>query len=198
MTRYLLWPIVALTIGSAILASAASLDVNGGTLQVFQYSLNQPLGASVDIKPETLQLTSKGEPVLAFIELPAGYRVADIEPSSVRLCLGTEPCPHQGLPITGAAKVGDHDGDGAPELKVTFDRAKVIELVRSLVAPTTATLTVSGTARDLSFRFWGTDTIRLTPPASGFMTAPAQRSTSGLPTRSDTAPGSQSTDSPSR
>jgi hypothetical protein len=40
-----------------------------------------------DIKPDTLNLVSNGNWITAYIELPAGYRVADINVSTIMLSL---------------------------------------------------------------------------------------------------------------
>jgi len=76
--------------------------------------------ATVDIDPDTLNLKSKGRWITAYIELPEGYDVNDINVSTVRLndTIAAEQHP---------AEVGDHDEDGIPDLMVKFDRRAVID-----------------------------------------------------------------------
>jgi len=78
------------------------------------------ISATVDIDPDTLNLKSNGEWITAYIELPEGYSVGDIDVFSI-LLNGT-------IPVDPAAptQIGDYDGDGIPDLMVKFDRAAVI------------------------------------------------------------------------
>jgi len=162
LPKLVLLTLLVLVLVSSVAASAAAIDVDGGRLSVFHLDVPPlaSLRAHVDIRPDSLQVTSKGEPVMAFVELPSPYRVEDIDPSTIRLCRGKDPCAG-GPAASGKAKVGDEDGDGVPDLKVSFDRAKVIGMVRDLVPPALLTLTVVGGSRDGRFTFVGNDTIKL-------------------------------------
>jgi hypothetical protein len=156
---------------AAVSASAAKLTVNGGTLQVFTYPVDiGPIPASVDIKPESLQKKSRGAPVIVFIELPSGSDASNIDVASLRLCLGADPCSPSGVapdgPPGAKPKVGDHDGDGIPDLKVTFDRAAVIALVAGVTPPATVSFTVSGIVDPPGRIFAGSDTVKLVDPES--------------------------------
>ena len=88
---------------------------------LYHLSLNNPIiQATVDINPNTLNLNSKGKWITAYIELPEGYDVADINIDTVLLddTVPAEPAP---------AKIGDYDADGIGDLMVKFDRQEVIE-----------------------------------------------------------------------
>ena len=153
----------------ATFGAAASLELDGGILQVFSYAVDieiPPISAEVDIKPESLQKKSAGQPVIAFIELPPQYDVTDIDVGTVRLCLGTVPCDAGGVTPDGAPgakpKVGDHDGDGIADLKISFGRCEVIALVSDIRTPATVTFTVSGKVGN--YIFAGSDTVRLVGP----------------------------------
>jgi len=149
----------------ATFGAAASVELDGGILQVFSYAVDieiPPISAEVDIKPESLQKKSAGQPVIAFIELPQEYDVTDIDVATVRLCLGTAPCAG-GVASDGAPgatpEVGDHDGDGIADLKISFGRCEVIALVSDVPAPVVVTFTVSGKVGP--YIFAGSDTVRL-------------------------------------
>jgi signal peptidase I len=141
-------------------AAAALLLIHAATLSVFQYPVAiRPLAASVDVKPESLGKRSSGEPVLAFVELPVGSDLRDVDIRSVRLCRGADPCG-DGVPVAGKPKIGDADGDGVDDLKLSFERAAVLALVRDVRPPADVVFTVSGLVGDAAF-FAGSDTVRV-------------------------------------
>ena len=96
--------------------------------------------ATVNVDPDTLNLKSKGNWVTAYIALPAGYSVNDIDLSSVRL---------NGV----AASWGEVQGT---VLMVKFDR----QTLGSRLAPGSVQLTVAGTLTN-GQPFTGSDTIRV-------------------------------------
>jgi hypothetical protein len=112
------------------------------------------LPAVIDIKPDTLNLKSNGKWITAYIELPESYDVADIDVSSV-LLEGTIPARPR--PV----KVGDHDGDGIPDLKVKFDRQALIEYLDGTTGE--VMLIVTGEL-DEGTPFEGGDTIKVIRP----------------------------------
>lgn len=193
MARLVLALAVLLAVLTALTASAAVLEVDGGVLQVFRFRAEidlSPLRATVDIKPETLEKKSEGEPVIAFIELPEGHNVADIVASTVRLCRGTDPCANGVAPGSPPPTmvVGGR-------LRVGFDRAAVLALVGDVTPPATVTFTVSG--RLSSGRpFSGSDTVMLVSP--GGPPAPAGNSvqTTSNDTPADPAPPTGSEPAP--
>jgi len=68
------------------------------------------ISATVDIKPDTLNLKSKGKWITCYIELPEGYNVSDIDVSTVMLdgTILVDPA----VPI----QIGDCDNDSIPDL----------------------------------------------------------------------------------
>jgi len=94
--------------------------------------------ATVDFKPDVLNLRSKGKWVTVYIELPDGYDVSEINASSIRLNekISAEPCP---------VEVGDYDRDGVKDLMVKFDREKVKSILKTGMQTITITGIVAGT-----------------------------------------------------
>jgi len=117
-----------------------------------RYPLMMPsstVRATVDIQPDTLNVKSKGKWVTAYIELPDGYDVADIDVSTVML-EGTIPAEDH------PTKIGDYDDDGIPDLMVKFDRQALIDYLDGTTGE--VTLTVSGELND-GTSFEGSDTV---------------------------------------
>ena len=154
---------------SVVVGSAATLDIHGATIQAFKMEANIDIPfvqANVDIKPETLQIKSQGT-VAAFIEPPTGYSLRDIVIDSVRLGYDSngnsrldegEYVMHDGS-RDWLTDGGDHDSNGRPALKVTFDCQQVIGLVKDMVYPENITLVVTGRVDNSLFA--GSDTIKL-------------------------------------
>jgi len=123
--------------------------------------------ATVDICPQTLNLRSEGKWVTAYIELPKGYNVTEIDATTILLNETIPIEPHR-------IDIGDYDNDNIPDLMVKFDRAKVIQLILNSVDTTqpnekrfvTATLTITG---KIGFKtsFRGTDTIKIIVASCG-------------------------------
>jgi signal peptidase len=102
------------------------------------------VGALVDIKPDTLNLDSKGEYVTVYAVVDTEYNEKDIIIGSVMLDGVIQ------------AEWGEVQEDG--RLMVKFDRASVIAHLEGYKDGEEATLTVSGKFND-GVRFSGTDTI---------------------------------------
>jgi len=107
------------------------------------------IDATINIDPNTLNVNSKGNWITAYIELPENYDLADINVSTIFLndVLQAEPKP---------SKIGDHDGDGVPDLRVKFDR----ETLSDMVEGDSSELHLSGELTD-GTKFNGNDTIRV-------------------------------------
>ncbi|MEW6592728.1 MAG: Ig-like domain-containing protein [Candidatus Hadarchaeota archaeon] len=115
---------------------------------VADVSCGLAIPATVDIDPDTLNLKSRGKWITAYIELPAGYSVGDINVGSLKLN-GTVQV--EASPIA----IGDYNGNGVPDLMVKFSRSAV----QALLVPGEATLTVTGEVGSAVFE--GSDTIRV-------------------------------------
>ena len=105
--------------------------------------------ATIDFKPDTLNLCSQGQTVTVRIELP-GYDVNDIDILTVKLNDSVPPA------MDHPTSVGDYDDDDIPDLMVKFDRAAV---QATLEPGDDVKVKVSGKlSSDIAFT--GTDTIR--------------------------------------
>lgn len=81
------------------------------------WSIAPLIHASIDLDPDTVNTSSGGRFITAYIQLPSSYDVTSIDISTVRLN-GAIP-----VPLGRQSAVGDHNGDGIPDFKVKFDRA---------------------------------------------------------------------------
>jgi hypothetical protein len=213
MRRFVAAALAVLPAAGVTIAFAAALIVAPSVLSTTSRDVSgvgAPVPATIDLKPESLQKRSSGAAVTATIELPSGFDVRAIAVGSVRLCAGTTVCDG-GVPAS-KPQWGDADRDGIADLKVQFDRSRVVALVAGVTPPATATFTVYGfVSRRL---FLGVDTVRIVgarvtgasdaspsePPASGEAAGgtPGDDATSGSspdPTSSAT-PGPASSPSP--
>ncbi len=111
--------------------------------------------AVVDMKPERLNLKSRGKYVTAFIELPDGYNVNDIAVRSVVISGIGRDVIDPPIRRTGPWRIGNYDGDGAGDLMVKFSRKKLIKLLKT----NDRRITISGTLLN-GTSFTGTDKIR--------------------------------------
>lgn len=116
------------------------------TVHIPQTSVN----ATVNFDPNTLNRSSNGTWVTVYIELPSGYRPADIDVASVRL-EGTVPA--ESKPYS----VSDRDKDGIADLMVKFRRSAVAS-----VLGTGDRVPVHVTGRVGGVSFEGVDLIRVT------------------------------------
>ena len=133
----------------AFIANAA-----GQANKVWLNTSTTALIVTIDIDPDTLNLKSKGKWVTAYIELPDGYDVADIDVGTVTL---EATIPAEDHPT----EIGDYDNDGVPDLMVKFDRQALIEYLDGTTGE--VTLTVSGELSD-GTSFEGSDTITVINP----------------------------------
>ena len=120
-----------------------------------------PVIPTIDIDPDTLNLKSNGKWITAYIELPEGYNIQDINASTIMLndTISAEPRP---------IAVGDYDEDGITDLMVKFDRASVISYILANVNKAKlfeerfmrVTLTITGKLND-GTPFQGSDIITI-------------------------------------
>jgi hypothetical protein len=122
---------------------------------VSQYGLSAipsaTVAATVDIRPDTLNLKGTEKYITAYIELPEGYDVRDILLDSIRLdgqVAAVEPYD-----------IGDYDKDGVDDLMVKFEASQVTE-TKNRVPGETATMTVSGALVD-GTHFEGSDEVNI-------------------------------------
>jgi len=118
-----------------------------------------PLNADIDFDPDTLNLTSNGNWVTVFIELPGGADVNAIDGSTVVLngvvsaYLGKQGWAKA---ESNDGNITDHDGDGIMARMVKFN----MDEVKAILTPgEEVVITVSGLAGEIAFG--GTDTIRV-------------------------------------
>lgn len=114
------------------------------------YEAEAIIPATIDIDPDTLNLKSNGKWVTAYIELPEGYNVNDIDVSTILLedVISAELQP---------TEVGDHDNDEIADLMVKFDRSDV----QAILEPADEVeLTVTGELTD-GIPFKGSNTIQV-------------------------------------
>ncbi len=115
------------------------------------------INASTSMEPAILNSKLKSKWITAYIELPQGYDVSDIDVSSIML---NDTVPAEPKPTA----IGDHDNDGVPDLMVKFDRNAVSELILSKgIMYGSVTLTVTGKLNN-GTQFEGSDTIRVRMP----------------------------------
>ena len=106
-------------------ARASDGDSFGPWTALSSFTVHIPvasINATIDFDPDTLNRSSKGSWVVVYIELPDGYRAADIDVTSLRLAgaIAAESRPYA---------VGDHDQDGIADLMVKFKRSEVVNLL---------------------------------------------------------------------
>jgi hypothetical protein len=174
---------ITLAVLTAVLASAATLRVDAGVLQVFKYKAEieiPDLRANVDIKPDALEKKSSGEPVVAYIDLPGSYDEHDVDVSSVMLCRGTAKCV-TGVPV---GNVPPPDVVGG-RLKVGFNRGDLVGLLSGVHPPARVDFTVSGRLHS-HIGFYGSDSVRLVDPDSESTTPIATPTTMVSPAPHDT------------
>jgi hypothetical protein len=150
--------VIGLTVATA---AAATLDVDGGTIQAFVLPAGieaTDADAVVEVQPDPLVLTAEGEDVTATVSFPVDDgSIGDV--SSIRLCLGALPCEWSGV---GATLV---EPGAAGRVLARFARADVVGLLAGLGSQkgVAVTLSVCGVVGDRGFG--GTDTITVLVPA---------------------------------
>jgi len=119
---------------------------------VWSFTTITAIPAAIVVDPETLNIKVNSRFVTAYIELPTGYNVSQIDISSIRLN-GTVSA------LTKPTAIGDYDSDGTRDLMIKFDASAV----RSLLTPgNQVEITITGEVAGIPFE--GTDTIRVIDP----------------------------------
>lgn len=111
------------------------------------------VSATVDIDPDALNPDCQGKYVMAYVELPDRYDVADIDVPTAQLCLNDACINAQEHPTA----IGDQDEDGIPDMMVKFSRRAVVALLEGRTGDITFRVRgeISGTT------FEGTDTTEV-------------------------------------
>jgi hypothetical protein len=135
--------------GTSFSVTVTAYDAAGNT-DTASFDKWWPIIATLDIEPTTLSLSSTGNWVSAFVELPAGYDVTEVDLATVTL----EGVPAENTPL----KVRDHDHDGNWDVKLKFNRGALIE---TLSLGDAVEVTIIGQLNDGKV-FMGTTTIRVT------------------------------------
>lgn len=133
-------------------ARAFDGDSHGPWTAMSSFTVHIPqtsVAATVDFDPDTLNKSSKGSWVVAYIEFPEGYQPADVDIASIRM-EGSIPAE------TKPYGIGDHDQDGIADLMVKFKRNELIGL---LSAGDRVPVHVTGKVGAMSFE--GVDIIKV-------------------------------------
>jgi len=110
-------------------------------------SVPRPINATVNFDMDTFNPASKGNWVSAYIDLPTGYSVRNINVSTVRL--------NGVVPANGPSEIKDFDHDKVLELLVKFDRKAALGTIN---VGKDVFVIVTGSLMD-GTKFQGTDKI---------------------------------------
>jgi len=151
--------------GDVVFVVDAPFSFGVGCVAV-EYETIPVITATVDIDPQTLNLKSNGEFITAYIELPAGYNVADIDLTTVQLeGISAITDPKYSFVTYPSQYLVDHDGDGIMERMVKFDRETVRTHLTSEPdyeeTPKFYDIILKVTGKIAGTIFEGTDTIRV-------------------------------------
>lgn len=127
----------------------SDIPTQGYIVRSTETEIMQIIPGTIDFDPDTLNLKSKGKWVTAYIELPEGYDVNDIDVTTVFLNDAIQPEPK---PV----EIGDYDSDSVSDLMVKFDRAAVQEI---LTVGDQLEITISGEVAGIAFE--GSDIIKV-------------------------------------
>jgi len=112
--------------------------------------------ALFDVKPDTLNLNSKGKWIITYIEFPESYDVNDIDVNTVIL-------HNQIQAEDNPTEIGDYDNDGIADLMLKFDRYAVQEILEE---GDEVEINIKGELFDRT-SFEGSDTIRVIDKGKG-------------------------------
>jgi heparosan-N-sulfate-glucuronate 5-epimerase len=120
--------------------------------------------ATVDVDPDVTNLLSESRWITTYMELPAGFNVADINATTI-LLNGTIPSvldPKYGFVTNSSEYLVDHDGDGILERMVKFNRTELTSYIYNVleIKYGNVTLTISGNLMDGKV-FEASDTIKV-------------------------------------
>lgn len=128
-----------------------------GNTDIWRARINIISPANVEINPNALNLRSGGKWITAYIELPEGYDVNDIDISTIMLNNTVS------VDLDAPSAIGDYDNDSTPDLMVKFSRSEITDFIISVLGTpgkfTSVILTVSGELNS-GTSFEGNDTIK--------------------------------------
>ena len=112
----------------------------------------QVVAATVDVDPDALNLLSHSRWITAYIELSAGFNVANINATTI-LLNGTIPSvldPKYGYVTNSSECLVDNDDDGILELMVKFNRTELTSYIYQVlgIKHGNIMLTISGNLMD--------------------------------------------------
>jgi parallel beta-helix repeat protein len=130
---------------------------NRDNYPLMKLSPSAVIGASITVEPAVLNLKGKGIWVTAYIELPEGYDVVNINVSTIMLnsTISAELAP---------TAIEDYANNGILDLMVKFNRTAISELILSKgILQGNVTLDLTGQLND-GMSFEGTAVIRVRMP----------------------------------
>ncbi len=83
------------------------------------------LESTIDFIPPIINQGVKKQLITCYIELPEGYKVSDIDVTSIRLNDTLQ------IDMTAPTKIGDYDADSILDLKVQFNRTAILQMVKA-------------------------------------------------------------------
>ena len=120
-----------------------------------QSSVPPTIASTIDTIPKELNLRSRGDWITAYIELPEGYNVNDINASTLLL----NSTIH--IDTETPTVVGDYDGDEVADLMVEFNRTQAINYILAQgIEFGNVTLALTGKLYDDTM-FEGNDTVKV-------------------------------------
>jgi len=132
----------------------SDIPAEGYIVRSTETEIMQIIPAAIDFAPDVLNLEAKGKYITAYIELPPGYDVSQIDIFSIRLN-GTVPA------LGKPTEIGDYDDDGVPDLMVKFHRTMVQD---ALTLGEEVGVTITGEVNGIIFV--GSDAIRVITAAA--------------------------------
>ncbi len=112
----------------------------------------EAIEATVDFRPEIIRTRQRN--LRCYIELPAPFKVEDIDINTVALTEVNGDAIEPPLATAGPSKIGDYDRDGVADLRVWFNIRSLIPILET----EENSLTASGNMVD-GRKFKGTGTV---------------------------------------
>jgi VCBS repeat protein len=145
------WAVAIADLNSDGYPDLSASNTGSSTVSVLLH--RTPVRMGFAFAPGTLELSSRGRWVTGFLEPDPPLAATEIDIASIRL--------NETVPVDPDAptSIGDHDGDGVPDLMVKFDRRLVLA---TLAAGGRVPITVTGTVNGQTFSGTGYVVVRAT------------------------------------